>query len=86
MFSGCTALTQAPELPAKTLKGNCYQNMFSGCTNLNNINVNFFEWIPTNATNGWVTNVSSSGTFTCPEGLPIEFNNNRIPTGWNVNS
>ena len=34
MFSGCTALTQAPALPAKTLIGDCYSSMFSGCTAL----------------------------------------------------
>ena len=30
MFSGCTALTQAPALPATTLTHYCYNNMFSG--------------------------------------------------------
>ena len=34
MFSGCTALTQAPTLPATTLTIGCYAGMFSGCTNL----------------------------------------------------
>ena len=34
MFSGCTALTTAPELPATTLSEGCYQNMFRGCINL----------------------------------------------------
>ena len=34
MFSGCTSLTTAPELPATTLAGYCYQSMFSGCTSL----------------------------------------------------
>nr|DAD96472.1 MAG TPA: hypothetical protein [Myoviridae sp. ctj3P51] len=34
MFSGCTNLTTAPELPATTLSENCYGGMFSGCTNL----------------------------------------------------
>ena len=29
MFSGCTALTQAPALPATTLTHYCYNNMFS---------------------------------------------------------
>ena len=30
MFSGCTSLTQAPDLPATTLVHFCYNNMFSG--------------------------------------------------------
>ena len=34
MFSGCTALTTAPELPATTLAAYCYQSMFYGCTAL----------------------------------------------------
>ena len=34
LFSGCTSLTQAPELPATTLATGCYSNMFAGCTNL----------------------------------------------------
>jgi hypothetical protein len=34
MFSGCTSLTTAPELPATTLTNYCYQYMFSGCTSL----------------------------------------------------
>ena len=34
MFSGCTSLTTAPELPATTLSPYCYYEMFSGCTSL----------------------------------------------------
>ena len=35
MFSGCTALTTAPEeLPATTLTISCYSYMFYGCTSL----------------------------------------------------
>ena len=34
MFSGCTGLTSAPELPATTLSTNCYYRMFDGCTGL----------------------------------------------------
>jgi hypothetical protein len=31
MFSGCTSLTEAPELPATTLAESCYYYMFSTC-------------------------------------------------------
>ena len=31
MFSGCTSLTKAPELPATTLASGCYSSMFNGC-------------------------------------------------------
>ena len=34
IFYGCTALTQAPELPATILATYCYVNMFYGCTAL----------------------------------------------------
>ena len=34
LFSGCTALTEAPELSATTLESYCYANMFAGCTSL----------------------------------------------------
>ena len=34
MFSGCTSLTQAPELPATTLTDSCYDQMFYGCSSL----------------------------------------------------
>ena len=34
LFELCSQLTQAPELPAKTLAAGCYEGMFSGCTSL----------------------------------------------------
>ena len=34
MFSFCTALTHAPDLPATTLAINCYRSMFEACTAL----------------------------------------------------
>ena len=34
MFSGCTSLTTAPELPATTLADSCYSDMFEDCTSL----------------------------------------------------
>lgn len=34
MFHGCTSLTQAPALPATTLKFMCYFDMFYGCRSL----------------------------------------------------
>ena len=34
MFSDCTRLTTAPELPATTLAAYCYQYMFSDCSSL----------------------------------------------------
>lgn len=34
MFSDCTSLIQAPDLPATTLTKGCYEYMFSNCTSL----------------------------------------------------
>ena len=34
LFSDCTVLTSAPDLPAMTLSPNCYNSMFMGCTAL----------------------------------------------------
>ena len=34
MFSNCTGLTSAPELPETNLAESCYYNMFENCTNL----------------------------------------------------
>ena len=34
LFSGCSTLTTAPELPATTLASYCYGGMFSGCRSL----------------------------------------------------
>ena len=31
LFSDCVSLTEAPELPATTLRYSCYKSMFSGC-------------------------------------------------------
>ena len=85
MFQKCISLTKAPLLPATTLAYGCYYSMFKGCTKLNNINVNFSAWNPTNATTGWVNGVSSSGTFTCPDGLPdTPRDESHIPSGWTV--
>jgi surface protein len=83
MFSGCTALTQAPELPATTLVDNCYNYMFQDCTSLNSINVNFTDW-NIYATIEWLKGVSRSGIFTCPEGLPISRGSDGIPIFWSV--
>ena len=34
LFSNCSVLTSAPQVPATTLASECYSYMFSGCTNL----------------------------------------------------
>ena len=85
MFSGCTSLTQAPELPATTLANYCYKGMFSGCTRLSQINVSFDDWlVGAFCTYEWVYNVAPTGTFICPKALALEYGVSRIPEGWTV--
>ena len=81
MFSGCTGLKQAPVLPATQLEEDCYNYMFSGCANLSQIEVGFTEW---QGTDKWVSNVAPTGTFICSKSLAEEYDESRIPEGWNV--
>ena len=85
MFNGCTALTTAPELPATTLVDNCYTNMFNGCTNLNYIKMLATDISATNCLNGWVSGVSSTGTFVKdPNMTSLPSGVSGIPNGWTV--
>lgn len=84
MFAGCTSLTQAPELPATDLLVQCYRSIFEGCTNLSEINVAFDSWYYYNTavTESWVKDVAPTGTFICPESMPVQTGKDRIPEGW----
>ncbi|MBO4531617.1 MAG: leucine-rich repeat protein [Paludibacteraceae bacterium] len=82
MFGFCSNLTEAPELPAKELADNCYYMMFYKCENLQKIKIGFTEW--SYETYSWVESVAPTGTFYCPKGLPLEYGEDRIPEGWNV--
>ena len=92
MFSGCTSLTQAPELLALQLHIGSYLRMFEGCVRLSKIKVGFLDWGEIFDVRGdkfwntdhWFDGVAPSGTFICPEELPEEFGENRIPEGWKV--
>ena len=86
MFYGCTALAQAPELPATTLLRTCYNNMFRDCINIDCIKCSFKAF--TSATEQWLTGVSSTGTFICPTALgtneTIQRGPSYCPEGWTV--
>lgn len=89
MFSGCTGLTQAPELPATKLKDSCYNNMFSGCSNLNYIKMLATDIPAISCLNGWVIGVSSTGTFVKNKDAtwnttPGALGNSGVPAGWTV--
>jgi hypothetical protein len=85
MFSGCTSLTSAPELPATKLTMRCYYYMFHGCSNLNEIRMYATDISASNCLKNWVSGVASTGTFTkhlsmnsLPNGV------SGIPSGWTV--
>lgn len=85
MFSGCTSLTTAPELPATTLASGCYYGMFYNCRNLTSIDISFTDWdTPPGATSDWFRGVGDSGTFTCPTELPDTRGEGYIPNGWTI--
>jgi hypothetical protein len=85
MFSNCTSLTTAPELPATILAINCYNFMFDGCTNLNYIKAMFTTTPSISYTLNWVRGVSSTGTFIKNAEATWDVSGmNGIPTGWTV--
>ena len=85
MFAGCTSLTTAPVLSAQTLASESYRRMFSGCTSLNSITCLATDISASNCTNGWVTSVAASGTFTKdPNMTGWTTGVDGIPNGWTV--
>lgn len=86
MFTYCSALTTAPELPATTLADYSYQGMFYGCTSLNYIKCLATDISGYWATENWVGNVASTGTFVKNK----DMNNwtidstSGVPIGWTV--
>lgn len=85
MFLGCTSLTSTPALPATTLASYCYGSMFYGCTSLNNVTCfatsGIDEW---DSTYNWLSDVSSTGTFTKAVGVDWPEGRGGIPSGWTV--
>lgn len=84
MFKGCTSLTAAPSLPAETLAACCYMGMFSGCTSLHYVKC-LATIIDSYNTDGWLKNVSTSGTFVKAKDMTSwESVESGIPSGWTV--
>ena len=83
MFTGCTSLTQAPELPATTLANACYWSMFYNCTSLNSIKIGYTGDYNSVYFGGWVTNVANSGTFYYKGGQTAQ--DFKLPSGWSIN-
>lgn len=83
LFRNCTSLTKAPRLTATTVNYQAYVSMFSGCTNLQYIEVDFTKW-NTDATAYWVSSIASTGTFVKPTALSTSYGTSYIPSGWTV--
>ena len=60
MFNGCTALTQAPELKASTIKTSCYSYMFDGCSNLSSVTMLAEDVSVKNYLMQWLENAGTS--------------------------
>lgn len=91
MFSGCSLLTKAPELPATTLDSGSsnwdhsnYKGMFYGCTNLQYIKAMFTD-NPGTCTADWVSGVAPTGIFV--KNADAEWDivgPDGVPEGWTV--
>jgi hypothetical protein len=89
MFTMCTNITASPNLAASMLSEYCYCYMFIGCTNLNYIKMLANDVSAEGCLEGWVANVSSTGTFvkSTNTNIPTATEDNvysGIPSGWNI--
>lgn len=77
LFSGCTSLLIAPELPSTELSNACYYSLFRGCSNLKEIKYHAPN-IYSNACGGWVYGCSSFEKFYLKNSLIPKFNNTSL--------
>ena len=84
MFSGCTSLTTAPDLPATTLATECYSYMFSGCGSLTYIKMLATDISASSCLSSWVYGVSDKGTFVKSRSATWDVRASGVPEGWTV--
>jgi hypothetical protein len=86
MFSGCTSLIEAPELPSvDSIYQDSYSDMFSGCSSLNYIKAMLTITPGAHLTTDWVSGVSATGVFIKNDNATWNVTGvNGVPTGWNV--
>ena len=86
MFYKCTSLTKAPVLPATTLAQSCYGGMFLSCSSLNEVRCHmpssYSSSDISSYADGWLTNVSSTGTFYTNADANWTSGASGIPEGW----
>lgn len=78
-------MVSAPELLATNINiDRCYGGIFQGCTNLNRIVCMALNPFENNCLQGWVIDVSSTGTFVKHPNATWTSGNSGIPDGWTV--
>ena len=81
MFKNCKSLVNAPELPAETLAGSCYYQMFDSCTSLKTVRCRA-KVTASNATSQWLYGVKTAGTLYGHSEYGWESGTSGIPTTW----
>ena len=85
MFSRCTSMVSAPELPATILADFCYAYMFQYCENLNYIKCSAVDISADNCTLDWVDGVSDNGIFSKPmAATDYVIGTSGIPYNWEI--
>lgn len=85
MFKNCTSMVSAPELLASNINiDRCYGGIFQGCANLNRIVCMALNPFENNCLQGWVIDVSSTGTFVKNPSASWTTGQSGIPDGWTV--
>jgi hypothetical protein len=90
MFRNCTGLTEVNiDFMPKVQTGGYseFSRIFDGCTNLSSVTVDFTQWSPMQVyeTDRWLTNVSATGVFRCPDSLDTLIRDtSHVPEGWSV--
>lgn len=84
MFRNC-AITTAPDLNADSFVIGCYSYMFYNCVNLTYVKCLGTNTETENCRVNWLSNVSSTGTFTKAAGITWPTGDSGIPSGWTVN-
>ena len=84
MFQGCTSLTTASNLSAKTLTSRCYYDMFNGCTRLSSVTCYATDISATDCTKRWLNNVAASGDIFIDGSMQSVWPTgvDGIPAGW----
>ena len=85
MFYRCTSLLESPVLYAETTVHYCYQAMFQLCSNLNKITMLAKTITEENDMFGWVSEVSSTGTFVKSKDATWDIIGHKgVPEGWTI--